>query len=171
MQSVIEAIIKGDTNAFNQLVNFYSARLMKLAFQYSQDWDDSADITQDTFIKAFRHLNSYDLSKPFEPWLYRIHINTCKNFVRRQSVKRLFLGKYTVPKMSDQIPNDIQPILDCVNRLSFKQRTAFILIELDGMSSTEAGVIMKCSPETARVHLHRAKTTLKNLLTNIGYRE
>lgn len=170
MRAIVESILKGEINAFDQIVTNFNERFMKIAFQYSQDWDNAADITQETFVKTFRNLKSFNLSKPFDPWIFRIHINSCKNFVRKQNFKRIFLGEYEILD-TDNTPGDIQPILKCVNQLSFKQRTAFILMELEGQSSGDAAQIMDCKAETVRVHLSRAKTNLRNQLNKLGYHE
>jgi RNA polymerase sigma-70 factor (ECF subfamily) len=170
MRTIIDSILKGEIHVFDQIVTRFNEQFLKIAFHYTQNWENASDITQDTFVKTFRNLKSFDQTKSFDPWIYKIHINSCKNFVRKQKLKRLFFGKYKILE-SDDIPNDIQPILDCVNLLSFKQKTAFILMELEGQSSKDAAQIMDCKAETARVHLSRAKTNLKKQLTQLGYHE
>lgn len=170
MRIIVESILKGEIDAFDTIVTQFNEQFLKVAFQYSQDWDNAADITQETFVKTFRNLKSFDLEKPFAPWIFKIHINSCKNFVRKQKIKRIFFGGYKVPE-SEDIPNDIQPILNCVNLLSFKQKTAFILMELEGQSSEDAAQIMDCKAKTARVHLSRAKSNLRNQLKKLGYHE
>ena len=124
MRAIVDSILKGEINAFDQIVTHFNERFMKIAFQYAQDWDNATDITQETFVKTFRNLKSFDQTKPFDPWIFKIHINSCKNYVRKQKLKKLFYGEYALPK-TDIIPSDIQPILNCVNQLSFKQRTVY----------------------------------------------
>lgn len=170
MRSLVETILNGDKNAFSQIVSKFNKQFMKIAFQYSHDWDCAADITQDTFVKSFKKLDSFDITKPFNSWIYRIHINNCKNFSRKEKFKRIFFLDYRSAE-TDSIPQDVQPIMSCIKNLSTNQQTAFILMELEEKSSKEAGEIMGCAAETTRVHLNRAKTNLKKQLTKMGYSE
>jgi len=60
MRDIIQLIRKGDHHAFNRIVHQFQTSFMKIAFQYSQDWDCAADITQDTFVKSFKKMDSSD---------------------------------------------------------------------------------------------------------------
>lgn len=175
MDQVIRDILDGDKDRFRIIVRTYSEDLLRLAYHFAGNWEDAKDITQTTFIRVYRSLKRYDLSKPFKPWIYRIHLNNCRTAGGRQTKRRARFVPLE-PESAATEPNpaasgDEDKILRCIHSLSLKQKAAFILIEIEGHDSEEASQIMGCSASTARVHLARAKRNLRRELTSIGFHD
>jgi RNA polymerase sigma-70 factor (ECF subfamily) len=173
MKELIQQILDGDKEAFRTIIQKFSPQLVKLAYRFTWNWDEAREITHRTFIKVYRSMHRFDVDRPFEPWIYRVHINTCKsNYKSNQLRKKILLplehGKNH--SASSSVDYDAsKDIQNCINTLTWKQKTAFILMEIQGFSSKEAGEIMGCSGSTARVHLKRAKINLRNRLKKMGY--
>jgi RNA polymerase sigma-70 factor (ECF subfamily) len=81
-QEIVQMILAGDTDAFNVLVDRYQARAYNLCLRMLGDGDAAADVAQDAFISAYRHLPS--LRGEFRPWLMRIVANACRDALRSQ---------------------------------------------------------------------------------------
>ncbi|MDK9698610.1 MAG: RNA polymerase sigma factor [bacterium] len=141
---------------------------MKTAYHFTGSWDDAEDITQTTFIKAYYNLAKFDVSRPFRPWLFQIHLNNCRSFYRRRRwelLLRMPLQKAEAKltgKAAD--PDSEEKIRAQIDRLSWQQRAAFLLHEVEGYPPEECAESMKCSVATFRVHLFRAKQTLQKRL-------
>lgn len=171
MQEIIRDILTGNHDRFREIVSTYGDDLLRVAYYFARNWDDARDWTQITFIKCFEHLRDYDPQRPFAPWLYKIHINVCKS--RLRSFRRfLSLSADDSSESATATPepqlDESEIILKQIARLPLKQKTAFILIEIEGLSSAEAAFVMGCKDSTARVHLSRAKESLRNKLSEMG---
>jgi len=171
VETVIREILAGDKEKFRVIIREYSADLLRLAHHFVRDWDEAEDITQATFIACYRSLSHYDPARPFRPWLYRIHLNRCRSAYRwrRRHLARIMRLEDAPPTPADPDPGDrSELIMQQVDRLATKQKAAFILIEIENLTSLEAAQIMGCSDSTARVHLVRAKQRLRKLLAAAG---
>lgn len=172
VQEIVQDILAGNTDRFREIVRAYGDQLLRVAYQFARNWDDAREWTQITLVKCYENLRQFDPNRPFEPWLYRIHVNVCKSRLRRQR-RFLFLSDREtsdIPQAAQEAGVDeSELILRQIARLPLKQRSAFILIEIEGMSSAEAAFAMNCKDSTARVHLARAKETLRKTLTEMGF--
>jgi RNA polymerase sigma-70 factor (ECF subfamily) len=173
MQAVIQRILEGDHNAFRKIVQQYSAELLSFAERMLGDHENAQDATQTTFIKLFANLHRYKQDHPFRPWLFKIHLNTCRTHYRK--LKRHHtdsldypLGDSNAGREVTEGPN-LELIQACIDRLSWKQSTAFQLVEIEGFNAEEAGMTMQCATATVRVHLMRAKRNLQSMLKEAGY--
>jgi RNA polymerase sigma factor (sigma-70 family) len=168
---VIQFLSSNDPEDFRTIIREYSDDLLRIAFHFVHDWDEAQDLTQLTLIKCYRGRARYDPNRPFRAWLYRIHLNTCKGAARRAARRRRReIRLDDAPELS-AVPvesGDEELIRRQIARLSARQRTAFVLIAIEGLSSAEAAYVMGCSDSTARVHLARAKETLHTELTKLG---
>lgn len=173
VRQVIQEILAGDKNAFEHIINKYSEQLMNIAYQYFCDYDKAKEVTHTTFIKVYKNLKSFDINQSFNPWIYKIHINNCRTHYRKQKILALFGSDSIIDNISSSdnasLHNDIEEIMSCVDKLSWKQKTAFILMEIEGKPSGEAGLLMNCKDNTARVHLNRAKQKLRKMLKKLDY--
>jgi RNA polymerase sigma factor (sigma-70 family) len=171
VQDIIRDILSGNHERFREIVRRFSDDLLRIAYNFVHDWDEAEDLTQSTLIRCYQNLRRYDPERPFRPWLYRIHVNVCKAAAKRKQGRRLHEIPLTesTPEMSSEFGLDESAvILRQIEQLSVKQKAAFILIEMEGMNSKEAAYIMKCADSTLRVHLARAKQTLRANLTKLG---
>jgi RNA polymerase sigma-70 factor (ECF subfamily) len=172
MKAVIRDILNGNTAAFRQIVQQYDQQLLGIAYQYFHDWEEARDVTQDTFIKFFKNLDRYDPDYPLDPWIYRIHVNTCRSHYRKMKVRKLFFADLPAGESAatvNDVHDDSLVIMNCVDRLPWAQKTAFILIEIKGFTARETAAVLGCKAGTVRVHLNRARKTLQTKLKKLGY--
>lgn len=180
-QQLVERVQSGDKHAFDLLVIKYQRKLGRLLSQFIRDSAEVEDVTQETFIKAYRALPSFRGDSAFYTWLYRIGINTAKNFLvsqgRRAPVLQEFdnedaenfedsslVRELNTPEselMSKQIAQTVNQTLD---RLPEELRTAITLREIDGLSYEEIASIMSCPIGTVRSRIFRAREAISDEL-------
>ncbi|MEK6736358.1 MAG: RNA polymerase sigma factor RpoE [Pseudomonadota bacterium] len=180
-QQLVERVQSGDKHAFDLLVIKYQRKLGRLLSQFIRDSAEVEDVTQETFIKAYRALPSFRGDSAFYTWLYRIGINTAKNFLvsqgRRAPVLQEFdnedaenfedsslVRELNTPEselMSKQIAQTVNQTLDA---LPEELRTAITLREIDGLSYEEIASIMGCPIGTVRSRIFRAREAISEEL-------
>lgn len=171
MQEIVRDILAGNNDRFREIVREYGDDLLRVAYHFARNWDDAREWTQITLIKCFENLHRYDQQRPFAPWLYRIHLNVCKSHARslrrRLMLFGLFASEDTI-SVPEATVDESELILMQIARLPLKQQMAFILVEIKGLNSADAAYVMGCKDSTVRVHLARAKETLRRILTETG---
>lgn len=181
-QQLVERVQRGDKHAFDLLVIKYQRRLARLLSQFVRDSAEVEDIAQETFIKAYRALPSFRGDSAFYTWLYRIGINTAKNFLVSQGRKapttiEAFdnedaenfegadqLREMNTPEselMGKQVAQTVNQSLDA---LPEELRTAIILREIEGLSYEEIAGIMECPIGTVRSRIFRAREAVAEKL-------
>ena len=183
-KQLVERVQQGDKKFFDLLVLKYQNRIIKLVSRYVRDQSDAQDIAQDAFVKAYRALPNFRGDSAFYTWLYRIAINTAKNYVvslSRRPIEacvenadgeQLDLGELqkdiATPEnvlLADEIK---QTILEAMNKLPEDLRVAVTLREVDGLTYEEIAEAMDCPIGTVRSRIFRAReavdTKLKPLL-------
>jgi RNA polymerase sigma-70 factor (ECF subfamily) len=167
---IIERIQGGDQQAFEQLVTMYRAQVAGVAYKIVGDYDDAKDITQMVFVKLYHNLKRYDPEKKFTTWLYRIATNAAIDFVRKFKKQKFELleENWGVSESPDATPSEElalkmlkEFILKSADRLTYKQRTAFVLRDVDGLDIAEVSRIMDMPQATVRWYLHRARARLR----------
>ena len=165
---------KGDTEAFGELVERYEAKLLRYARKFLLDPDDAADIVQDIFIKSYENLQSFDASRRFSPWIYRIAHNEFVNELKkRDSRKTTFTVDFdtlfpylTAPETTDRmaLDRDIRTSLEkYLEKLDSKYREPVILYYLESMDYREIADILHIPISTVGVRLARARAMLQKL--------
>ena len=183
-QALVEQVQRGDKQAFDVLVLKYQNKIIQLVNRYVHDTDEARDVAQEAFIKAYRAIGRFRGDSAFYTWLYRIAINTAKNYLvasgRRpprsdidaqdaeQYEGASGLREYGTPErllMRDEIQ---AAIAEAINALPDDLRTAITLRELEGLSYEEIAQTMECPIGTVRSRIFRARdaidTRLKPLL-------
>ncbi|MBS1157915.1 MAG: polymerase, sigma-24 subunit, RpoE [Proteobacteria bacterium] len=173
-QVLVERAQGGDQRAFDQLVSKYQRKLGRLLSRFIRDPAEVEDVSQEAFIKAYRALPSFRGDSAFYTWLYRIGINTAKNYLvaqgRRAPTSTEFdseeaenfedagqLRDINTPEsllLSKQIGQTVNSAMDA---LPEELRTAIVLREIDGMSYEEIAGIMDCPIGTVRSRIFRAR--------------
>jgi len=158
---------QGDSAAFDALVRRYLRRAFSVAYRVLGHREDAEDITQESFAAALEHLDSYDVERPFGPWLFRIVVNRALNARRSRALR------WTEPVPEDLPSGEGSPARDLERRdarerlgraleaLPERQRTIVGLFELEGFASTEIGEMLGLSDGTVRWHLHQARAALR----------
>jgi len=151
-QALVERVQAGDKKAFDILVLKYQQRVMKVLSRYVRDQAELEDLAQEAFIKAYRALPRFRGDSAFYTWLYRIAINTAKNFLVAQDRR---------PPADDIDASDgdeIQQVIsEAIDDLPDDLKTAITLRELEGMSYEEIADAMDCPIGTVRSRIFRAR--------------
>jgi RNA polymerase sigma-70 factor (ECF subfamily) len=184
-QQLVERAQRGDKRAFDLLVVKYQRKLARLLSHFIHDAAEVEDVTQETFIKAYRSLSSFRGDSAFYTWLYRIGINAAKNFLvaqkRRAStttnefdieVAENFeegsqLRELNTPEnelMSKQIAQTVHQALQA---LPEELRSAITLREIEGLSYEEIASIMSCPTGTVRSRIFRAREAIADKLQSV----
>ncbi|MEW6646959.1 MAG: RNA polymerase sigma factor RpoE [Pseudomonadota bacterium] len=185
-QELVERVQQGDKRAFDLLVQKYQHKIVKLISRYVRDPDESLDVAQETFIKAYRALANFRGESAFYTWLYRIAINTAKNHLvalgRRppdtdiDAADAVQLGMESSGSLREGDTPEHLALKDEIERTIFRAiedlpedlRTAITLRELEGLSYEEIAEAMNCPIGTVRSRIFRAReaidTKLKPLL-------
>lgn len=173
-QLLVERAQGGDQGAFDQLVNKYQRKLGRLLSRYIRDSAEVEDVSQEAFIKAYRALPSFRGDSAFYTWLYRIGINTAKNYLVSQGRRAPTSTEYDADEaegfedatllrdintpesllMSKQIGQTVNSAMDA---LPEELRTAIVLREIEGLSYEEIAGIMDCPIGTVRSRIFRAR--------------
>jgi RNA polymerase sigma-70 factor (ECF subfamily) len=172
-KELIEQIRRGDKQAFTELVRRYRNQVAALAYRTVGDYDEAADITQIVFMKVNRNIGRYDPSKKFYTWLYRITVNACIDYLRKHRRHQ----HEPLENFSDMLETDTAGPADSYNRhrlkvyiteasqnLNEKQRSAFVLRDVEGCKLHDVADIMDMPEATVRWYLHRARTKVRKEL-------
>lgn len=180
-QLLVERVQAGDKQAFDLLVTKYQRRLMRLLSRIVRDPATAEDVVQETFIKAYRSLRHFRGDAAFYTWLYRIGINTAKNFLVMQARRTPastdtdaeqaeayddsdHLRDINTPESllaSKQIAQTVNAAMDA---LPVELRTAIALREIEGLSYEEISDIMACPLGTVRSRIFRAREVIAEQL-------
>jgi len=179
-QALVERVQQGDKHAFDLLVSRYQHRIIKLVSRFVRDRDDAMDVAQEAFIKAYRALANFRGESAFYTWLYRIAINTAKNYLtaagRRPAESELtndegeqlpldeLIPDTETPETSLQVEQMKQIIFDTIERLPEDLRTAILLREMDGLSYEDIAAAMDCPVGTVRSRIFRAREVIDGKL-------
>jgi RNA polymerase sigma-70 factor (ECF subfamily) len=180
-QQLVERAQRGDKSAFELLVAKYQRKLVRLLSRFIRDPTEVEDVAQEAFIKAYRALPSFRGDSAFYTWLYRIGINTAKNYLvamgrRAPTVSEIESADSEGSEESGQVPDYNTPenelmsrqIAETVNRavedLPEELRTAITLRELEGLSYEDIAAIMNCPIGTVRSRIFRAREAIAEKL-------
>lgn len=180
---VIRSVLDGNINDFEQLVTAYEKNVYNLALRMVGDPDDAADITQETFIKAYRALGSFRGDSKFSSWIYRIASNVCLDFLRSRSRRAQVPlsfenedaeGEIELPDMS-QNPEKVlmkklsmEAVRRGMEKLPPKQRQILVLRELCGLSYAELAQTLSVEEGTVKSRIFRARKRLCAILLGDG---
>lgn len=178
---LVERVQRGDKLAFDLLVSKYQRKLFRLVLRLVVNQTEAEDVVQETFIKAYRALHQFRGDSAFYTWLYRIGINTAKNFLDNQGRR--------VPTSTDSSAEQIETfdegenlrdintpesmlaskqiaetVNSAMNELPEDLRTALSLREIEGLSYDEIAVVMECPIGTVRSRIFRARESIAEKL-------
>ncbi|HYS26515.1 MAG TPA: sigma-70 family RNA polymerase sigma factor [Vicinamibacterales bacterium] len=172
----------GDAESFNQLILRWERPIYALAYRVIGREEDARDVCQETFLRAFRALPGFKRQAKFSSWIYRIALNLCRDWIRRQRrapVMQMPEGVDPGELMAEQGP--VESIEDLVGRrqlsevveeamalLPEEQRTAIILKEYHGMTFQEIADMQECPLSTVKTRLYQGLTVLRRHLEKNG---
>ncbi len=180
-QELVVRVQKGDKKAFDLLVLKYQQKISNLISRYIRDPHEVLDVTQEAFIKAYRALPNFRGDSAFYTWLYRIAINTAKNYlvaqgrrpptddVEAETAEQMDVGvrlKETGTPENHVLTEEISmTVQKAIEDLPEDLRTAIILRELEGMSYEEIASAMSCPVGTVRSRIFRAREAIDKKLS------
>lgn len=179
-QQIVERVQRGDKNAFNLLVTKYQHKVAHLVTRYVKNSGDVADVTQEAFIKAYRALPNFRGDSAFYTWLYRIAVNSAKNYLVAQGRKPPAndvdaeeadfydgsdaLKEQNSPERSLMSQQLEKVLFDTVEQLPEDLRMAITLRELEGLSYEDIANVMDCPVGTVRSRIFRAREAIDKVL-------
>lgn len=174
---LVARVQKGDKSAFDLLVLKHQFKVHAIVSRYVKDFDEVNDVVQETFIKAYRALENFRSESAFYTWLYRIAVNTSKNYLlarnRRPPSFDLDLDDSEYIEQNSQLQNHDSPDnilakneLEKVINISIKElpadlRTVLMLREFEDLSYEQISDIMGCPVGTVRSRIFRAREVLE----------
>ncbi len=183
-RQLVERVQRGDKSAYDLLVLKYQHRIVSLVSRYMRDQDEVLDVTQEAFIKAYRALPGFRGDSAFYTWLYRIAINTAKNYLVSRSRRppdsdidvdqgdyqgeTLALSDIESPENrleGDQLEAVVYKAID---DLPEELKVAVTLREFDGLSYEEIAGIMECPVGTVRSRIFRAREAIEKKIAALG---
>ena len=182
--TLVSRVQNGDIAAFDSIMLLYRERLYSVIYNMTFNHEDAADLTQESFVKAFRSLKNFKGKSSFFTWLYRIGVNLTLSHLQRKKTRKFFsfeqiseeygsskefekLSSSDSSSVRKTLLNELhQKLNEALLKLSDKHRTIVVLFEIDGLSHKEISKIMKCTEGTVRSRLHYAKLQLQSLLSD-----
>lgn len=181
--ALVDRAVAGDKDAFGILVRHHQSRVYSTIYHMVGNHEDANDLTQDTFIKAYKALKSFKKNSGFFTWLYRIGVNLTINFLNSRKKRRFISFDHSdydaesdnqiFELISDKTPRkniDIRELREKLNeaiqQLSEKHRAVVVMHDIQGMSHEEISEILKCSNGTVRSRLFYARQQLQAALND-----
>ena len=183
---LMERAKSGDGSAFDEMTRRYSEKAYSVAYQMLASHDDARDLVQDAFLEVFRTLERFNTQYRFSTWLYRILINKCINYRKREARRRMYsfsdyggrnggAGKqFLVSNLpsSEKTPHEVlenaelkRSIMAALDTLSERHRTVVVLFDLEGLSHRQIADILQCPEGTVMSRLHHGRLKLKRVLS------
>jgi len=175
-KQLVARVQKGDKRAFDMLVLKYQYKVHAIVSRYIKDFDEVNDVVQEAFIKAYRALEKFRGDSQFYTWLYRIAVNTAKNYLvarnRRPPANDVDAADADCYEGSDRLKDidspenllyrdELEAVVDhAIRDLPEDLRTAVTLREFEGLSYEEIAEVMDCPVGTVRSRIFRAREAI-----------
>ena len=179
--NIIDLVKKGDVKAFDILVVKYQDRLVYSVYKFCNDFELSQDIAQEAFVKAFRNIDKFRGDSSFYTWIYRIAINTAKNYFSNKSRGAETYNEDILDNaLSDMSLNSDNPesllaaeeMKDAINQafqnLPDEIRSTLSLREYDGLSYEEIAKVQNCPIGTVRSRIFKGRELINETFSKLG---
>ncbi|MBD3288434.1 sigma-70 family RNA polymerase sigma factor [candidate division KSB1 bacterium] len=180
---LIKRAQRGNIEAFEELIQQYDARIMKVTYDMLNNVEDARDVYQDIFIKVYRAISKFRFQSEFYTWLFRIAINTCINYRKKRTKNRGVSLDELQEKQREHWeltgnPEEIDPekhvlneelnetINQGIRKLSNQQRAVFVLRHYHGYKLRQIAEILECSEGTVKNYLFRATKKMQEMLSS-----
>lgn len=173
---IVHRLKAGDLQALNELMNQHKGGLYRLAYRILENNEDAEEILQDTFLRAYQKIDSYEGKAKLSTWLYRICVNRCLNRLEsRKNRAAKVAGMDEIQNLPDvhdtaaeyEAADLQQKVSDAIAQLKPDQQILVTLYYLQGFSCSEIGEILQQPLGTVKTHLFRARNSLKKILAAI----
>jgi RNA polymerase sigma-70 factor (ECF subfamily) len=172
-QRLLELIRQGDRAAFGVLVQGYLPRAMALATRILRNREDAEDLVQDAFLSALKHVDSFEPSRPFWPWLSRIIVNRGFDLSAARSIRTTepldddVADRASTPAGDAERADVFAHVRAAMSALPPRRRLVVELFELEEYSVAEIAELIDSTPATVRWHLHVARHQLRGALAHV----
>lgn len=175
-EQIIDVILKGDKELYREIIRRYEKKLSHYLLKFVSDRDDIEDVLQVIFIKVYKNLYGFDISKKFSSWIYRIAHNEAVNHLKRKRGARISLDdveyklideKADIRGQADQmfLKEDVEKVL---NEMNSKYKEPLILFYFENMSYDEISDILRIPKNTVGTLIMRGKMSIKSQLEEIS---
>lgn len=172
--AAIARVQSGDAEAFDLLVRRYMRSAYAVAYRLLGHREDAEDVVQEAFLAALDNIRTFDTSRRFGPWLYRIVVTRGLNFRKSRSRRRVepledagAVSREPGPEEAAEQAGLKATVTTALGRLPERQRLVVQLFELDGFSGAEIAAMLGVSPGTVRWYLHEARQSLRRVLGHL----
>ena len=171
----------GDAAAFEQIVIRHERRVLTLSWRLLGAIEDAQDAAQEVFLRTFKYLHRFDTQKPFEPWLVRLTVNVCRDLGKARSLRGAVLVEQgnsfdrtdprdpgNDPHAELQFEQRRQMLYRALDELPEKERTAFVLRDIEGMTTTETAEALGSSEATVRSQISSARLKIRKCVDRMN---
>ncbi len=182
-QELVAGVLAGNTALFTGLVARHTGQIYGLALRLLGNSEEAEDVVQETFLRAYAHLNTFRSAAGFATWLYRITLNVSRDQLRRRQVRERTVAfsrvnqlwadeRYSVdPERVVLALENRQIIEQALKRLPANYRATLLLHEVDGLTLAEVATLMDAPLPTVKSRLQRARMALVTLLDEAAQAE
>jgi len=179
----IKQVLKGDQNAFGEVVEIYKDKVFQLSFRMLGNRHEAEDIAQEAFIRAYVNIQSYNINLKFSTWLYRIATNLCIDRIRKKKPDYYLdaevagtegLTMYSQIPAKTPLPEDDVESLELqdtiqreISKLPEKYRTVIVLKYIEELSLNEISEILDMPLGTVKTRIHRGREALRKQLRHV----
>ena len=181
-EELVARSIGGDPDSFNELIHRWERPIYALAYRQLRREEDARDVCQETFLRAYRALHGFRGQAKFSSWLYRIALNLCRDWMRRErrtpvvqtpedfDLMELAAAREPSESIEDRVArNDLSRLVErAMTLLPEEQRTAIVLKEYHGLTFQEIADLVGCPLSTVKTRLYQGLTVLRRELTRTG---
>ncbi len=178
-EAIVQLITEGDKDLFGELIDRYEAKLTRYVMRFTQQRDDVSDIIQVIFIKAYTNLQSFDTSRSFNSWVYRIAHNESVNHLKKQGGQKIsfidfdtFFPHPFAKEESDTLAlsrEDREQLEKSLSGISPKYREVLVLYYYDELGYQEIADVLHIPIATVGVRIRRGKEALQKILKANNY--
>lgn len=171
---------EGDERAFGELISRYESKVYSLALKMVRNPEDAEDVLQDTFLRAYRGIKSFQGASTFSTWVYRITANSALMRLRKKQLPTVSIEdadeRETPVNIADWTPGPVEQLLnrelqqvmdEAIQALPPEFRQVFVLRDIEEMSNAEVADILDLSVAAVKSRLHRARLKVRNRIA--GY--
>lgn len=173
---------KGDIDAFEELIRNYQKKSYNISLKMLKNPEDAMDVSQEALIKVYKSIKNFENKSSFSTWMYRIVVNTCLDFIKKNKKNLLYLDKpieteegnikmeviddYNTPENILEKKLTKKLVRDSINMLKDEYKSIIILRDMEGFSYEEISKILDIPIGTVKSRIKRARDNLKIIIIN-----
>jgi RNA polymerase sigma-70 factor (ECF subfamily) len=174
---LIRLCLEGDQSAFDALVSRHHRGVYNMVYRMLGNAEDALDLTQETFLRAYTRLNTFQLGRSFVAWIRRIAANLCIDHIRQRGKPMASLDEQAAagleqadhrpdgsPAQRLEMAEDSRRVLEAVQKLPAKQRLVLVMRHIEGMSLEEIAAALRWPLGTVKVTLFRGRRAVREMV-------